>query len=263
MSGSIINSPKPGPVTKRGSSLVARRPSPTVGILGWLVFVLSALGLLAGLAFFGYHHQPTEMGIAATACLLGMIVARLESFSEFSGLGIAAKLRNATQEAKDATEEAYVAIDRLNGAVKVLSEISLDSLATQGVWDGGPSLSYKLHVRDEIEDALRALGLDPAGFHLGARLDAVVKHLHAVKLSEALRNAAATSDDPVHRTALLNAHEQVERMYSWKDRHVASSAQLRAAVRKEKVDVKEIEQVIDELEFYESHRSLKHPEAWQ
>lgn len=58
---------------------------------------LSAAVLLGGPFYFGYKAQPTEMGLVIVAGALGLAFSNLDKFSEFSGAGFSAKMRDQIQ----------------------------------------------------------------------------------------------------------------------------------------------------------------------
>jgi hypothetical protein len=67
--------------------------------------VLSAAVLLGVSTYFGVHSMPKEMGLAILAGALGMAFSNLDKFSEFSGAGFSAKLRNQVQAIVDKETE--------------------------------------------------------------------------------------------------------------------------------------------------------------
>lgn len=62
--------------------------------LNTTVQALSAAVLLGGPFYFGYKHQPSEMGLVIVAGALGLAFSNLDKFSEFSGAGFSAKMRD-------------------------------------------------------------------------------------------------------------------------------------------------------------------------
>ena len=59
------------------------------------ILQLVSISIMFGASFyFGYMSQPAEMGLAIVAGALGLVFSNLERFSEFSGAGFSAKLKD-------------------------------------------------------------------------------------------------------------------------------------------------------------------------
>jgi len=67
--------------------------------------------------FFGYTGQPTEMGLAILAGALGLAFGNLEKFSEFSGAGFSAKMKEQVQAVLEKETENTPAIVQANSAL--------------------------------------------------------------------------------------------------------------------------------------------------
>ena len=67
--------------------------------------ILSAMILLIVSTCFGYLGKPTEMGLAILAGALGLAFSNLDKFSEFSGAGFSAKMKDQLQAVIDKETE--------------------------------------------------------------------------------------------------------------------------------------------------------------
>lgn len=105
---------------------------------------LSVLVLLGVSVFFGYMSKPTEMGLAILAGALGLAFSNLDKFSEFSGAGFSAKMKDQLQAVIDKETEELPAENSEASALNISSQeqLMLDNLANpKYTWRTLPGLS--------------------------------------------------------------------------------------------------------------------------
>ena len=139
---------------------------------------------------FGFMGRPAEMALAAATGLLLFAAVNLEKFESFKGAGFEAKLR-------EAVNEAYATIERLQDVAAALAEPIVLSIAMQGRLLEQITLKGKFARIADIEDKLQAIGV-PRKKIEGATEDfyTLVTMDHVRKVGFALRNVSITLRQP-------------------------------------------------------------------
>lgn len=256
-----------GPLARRsqGTSVVVSKAATVVNHV-W--FVLFAAALLGAMAFFGLNHQPTEMGIAAGACVLGMMLCRLEYFAKFKGLGIEAELREVMHRAEQATDEAYAKAELLRDFAERVAAISLETLAKIGLVGSFPD-ERKIVLRDEVEGILSELGARNEGVLRAARdrFEQILRLRHANKVRDAaiIDHAQALNVNPrEHFPDQLKALQStLSAMIDHERGIVPSIEEFREAIRRQGTLGLEVEARLEDLEYYIQHKHLRRPDVWR
>ncbi len=119
--------------------------------LNSIIQFLSAVVLLGISVCFGFMSKPTEMGLAILAGALGLAFSNLDKFSEFSGAGFSAKMKDQVQAVIDKeTEELPVKTVEATGTeISTEEQSMLEALANpKYTWRTLPGLSKTTTVNE-------------------------------------------------------------------------------------------------------------------
>lgn len=230
--------------------------------LNWFLFVVGFLGIATSVLWYSLCStgRPWEMAIATGAAVIVMLMGRLDAFVLIKAGGVEFQLREATNRAEHAAEEAYATVKQLRGAIEALSRVSLHAIAVQGFWGGGAPLAFRLKVRNEIAGHLTALGVDHAALtKLTAPTDYVAKHLHLKKIIDAVDHADVDADNTSARAELKSALSLME---DWETQTIVPAEVVRKTVAKYGFASSEMEQMLLDLEYVEQNSELRRPEKW-
>jgi hypothetical protein len=213
------------------------------------LFGLFALALLLSIIYFGYREQPTEMGIAIAGCVLAMILAELENFAEFSGLGIRAKLRKTEKKAL----KAYARAEQVQATVHALGVITTTLMARFTLWGVDMPIAEKMRMWTKLRTELQQIGLRAEAIEEMAKpVRHAVRHAHATRIESAVQKDGR--EVPV---------EVRERLYNFKREFVADAATFRRVLTEHLYPADTWEQLVDDLDHFERTETLKRPEEWE
>jgi len=210
-----------------------------------------AVALVASLGVFGYRHQPTEMGIAATACCMGLIFANLTLFTRFKGLGIDAELRQATEQAQAATQEATATVRQLRELAKALASNAFTITARTGLWGTLP-LAKRVAMSDEIRAALATVDFSAEEIDV---MSEPVKRIVRHQLARRIQDVSNNSGSP------FGVNEEFEPLANFEKGTVAPASQYRAIAQKHNLS-SDVFEAITDLEFFERDGKLRRPGLW-
>lgn len=206
-------------------------------------FFIFSLALLGSVGFFGYRNQPTEMGIGSAACLLGMILSRLDAFAAFKGLGIEAQLREVIRETHEVRATAHA-----------LGAIVIKLLAQFGLWGEGLPLGEKVQLWESLKTELERVGVRPEETEaMGEALKSVAARMHFLRIvNEAQRNIDGADASPLDAELKNLVQGKV----------TPTAANLRDLLNKHHAMTAELEERIRDLEHFRSAGKLRRPEIW-
>ena len=106
-----------------------------------IFFRLSSAVILLGLStYFGLRSMPTEMGLSIVAGALGFAFSNLEKFSEISGGGFSAKLREQVQAVVDKETEQEQEIHIIEPVASAHEKVISALMHPQYTWRSVPGL---------------------------------------------------------------------------------------------------------------------------
>lgn len=214
----------------------------------WFLTITAMLFLTAGMAlgFLGHHLLLFTGGIGFVGLL---VAANLDRISEFkaSREGFEARTR-------DVVARAEVAVSELHLLATQVAELSLSLVKRQGRW-GGYTDDEQESIRSSVLAVLGKLGL-PDGtnekvlreWHRVVEFDYVGAILGGSHIPEGANNEETAEWKSLRRGGIAN---------------YPSPSEVRAFLEKHRFITNEVEQRIQDYEFYIQNRTHRRPDEWK
>lgn len=227
---------------------------------GTVLFLLGLCSLMAAVVGFSVwgKGRPIEMGIAAVAALVVMLLSKMDRVQLFEAGSVKLQLR----EAKRVVKEAQVSIQNVRSLAGGLSAITLEMLSIQGRWGSIP-MPKRLEMKESIDAILDELGVERDGelWQASERFLARLEWDHLNKI----RGAATTACEALHPRqseeyktlgAVLKSALQYKRVKR------IESVKLHALLKEQGVASEEVVALIDDFEHFKKARKFRRPELW-
>lgn len=251
-----------------------------------IIFII-ALGLIGFGAFLSFEEKNTGAGLTYTAGILCLIFSFITSFKSFKGLGIKAELQNKLDEADRI-------IKYLKEIAEPISEIALSSLSRIGFMRGPILRSEQYQLKNNIEKALKQIGLDDKRIYHIARdwhqfnllvltnplVDRIKSELNNIQQSKTKQleqfKSPISSDDKLEFDKIFKERQRVESEIELlkkvrlnidiedPDQHMLRflsecetlSDQIKERIKRESSDT------LEDLRYYKKNRDFRRPEQW-
>jgi len=214
----------------------------------WFLTTCAILAIASGM-FFGYLGHNNLLGGGIFAALVLLVTANLDRISEFkaSRSGIEARTRAVVARAESAISE-------LQLLAKQVAELSLSLVKRQGRW-GGYSDDEQDAIRTSVLEVLAKLGLSKEA------IDSVLREWHHVDEFDYSHYILGGAHIPDDATPEVLAEWNALRKGGISN--YPSPERLRAFLSKHGYLTTEIEDLIQDYEYYRAHRSHRRPEVWR
>lgn len=133
-------------------------------------------------AFLSYQEKNTGAGLTYGAGVFGLIFVFLQSFKEFEGFGIKAKLL----ESK--VKEVDMLLTQLQNLINPMSEMLFSVVARQGLWDSRLSKEDSYRLVNDLTSQLKSLGMSESSienaqkewhqYNLIALASPIIRHIN-------------------------------------------------------------------------------------
>ena len=208
--------------------------------------------MLIGVAVFGYLDKGAAATVTVLAGAIGMAFANIDKIELFKGAGFEARMRKAV-------EEAYATTDSLRSLAQVMAEVVAGVLAVENRC-AGLGRKRKLRMKKEIDGILLDMEVNKEGVEkVGQLFDAYLNFDHANRIKELIINYPNITDpikQEAEKLAVFSKEADTEELYS------AKPAEFREFISKHKIESNDIDEAINDYEYFSKEYDLRMPENW-
>ena len=196
-----------------------------------------------------YFGVADKAGIMAASILAGCLIlafSYINKIKKFKGAGFEAELR-------DAVNEAYATIEKLQDIAVNLSEPIITEVTMQNRLTSYIPLKYRLEQIKDIEGSLRELGIEEK------KIDKTTEFFYsAFQEDHIIKIAHAVIKDP-------KANEAVKKiMEDYKEREIPEEKSISEVLSShEYTPTNEIAELIKDAEYFYKEKSFRRLDTWQ
>ncbi len=211
-----------------------------------IMFGISFLFTMFGVGYFLYRSEVASATTVIGAGFLLMAFANLDKFARFKGAGFEAEMRSIVREGHVTLEKHRELA--LNFAAIILSTVSAGKFT-------GVNIFQRLDFRRQLVADLERLEVSSESIcRATEKFDDYIRHDHALKVVV-----------PTFSLKDLDDTNKEEIMSLIRDREsIPSSAvgNFREVVERAGIELPEVREAIEDLEYYDKEKKLRRPEVW-